>query len=106
MDHDDATGAIAMRVCVLFSRTAVSGPTRVADAVSAVKWTQPDGLFEIAQFSFGAPNLELVVLIDHRDAGGVVAAIFEFAQSIDDERHHLFVAYVTNNSTHVLRLTP
>ena len=44
VNDDDAAGAVAMRMRVLFGRTAVCGPTRVADAVSAVEWTQPDRL--------------------------------------------------------------
>src|SRR5215211_5777598 len=93
-----------MRMSVLFSGTAVCGPTRVADAVSAVEWTQADGLFEVAQFSFSATDLEVVLFIDDRNTGRVVAAIFELAQPIDDERHHLFVSDVTNNSTHSICL--
>src|ERR1051325_5334682 len=95
-----------MRVCVLFGGAPVCGPTRVTDAVSAVKRTQADGLFEIAQFSFGAPDLEFVTFVDDRDARGVIAAIFELSQPINDERHYLFVAYVTNDSTHTCDLTP
>ena len=58
-----------MRMRVLFGRTAVGGPTRVADAVSAVERTQTNRLFEIAQFSFGATNLEIVIFVDDGDAG-------------------------------------
>src|SRR6185369_14699917 len=95
-----------MRVRVFFGGTAVRGPTRVADAVGAVEWTEPDRLFEIAQFSFGATNLEVVIFIDDGDTRRVVTAILEFAQPVDDERHHLLIAYITNNSTHALRSTP
>src|SRR5690349_19608163 len=106
MDHDDAAGAIAMRMRVLFGRTAVSGPTRVADAVRAVEWTEPNRLFEIAQFAFGATDLEIVLFVDYGDARRVVTAILEFAQPVDDERHDLFIANVTNNSTHASLITP
>src|SRR5215218_4675734 len=101
MNHDDASGAVAMRMCVLFSRAAVCGPACVADAVRAIKRIEANRLFQVAQLSFGAANLEIVSFIDDSNAGRVVAAIFEFAQPIDNERHDLFVAYVTNNSTHV-----
>src|ERR1700752_1739915 len=60
VDHDHAAGAVAMRMCVLFGGTPVSGPTRVTDAVSAVERTQTNRLFEIAQLAFSATNLELV----------------------------------------------
>src|ERR1700754_509115 len=105
MDDDDAAGAVAMRMCVLFGGTSVRGPTRVADSVSAVERTQTNRLFEIAQLSFSTANLELVTFIDDRDARRVVTAILELPQPVDNERHDLFVAYVTNDSTHA-RFTP
>src|SRR5688572_3072804 len=95
-----------MRVCVLFRGTPVGGPARVADAVSAIERTKANRLFEVAELSFGATNLEFVSFIDDRDTGRVVTAIFELAQPIDNERHDLFVAYVTDNSTHALNLAP
>src|SRR5262245_14196121 len=91
---------------VLFGWTSVCGPTRVTDAVGAVERVQTDSFFKVAEFSFCATDLEVVVFVDDRDAGGVVAAIFEFAQPINDERHDLLVSYVTNNSTHAPALTP
>ena len=100
MNDDDAARAVAMRMRVLFGRSAVSGPTRVADAVSAVERTETNRLFEIAQLTFRAKNLELVLFVDDGDTGGVVTAIFEFSQPIDNQRNDLFIAYVTNNSTH------
>src|SRR5690349_20059308 len=106
MDHNHAAGTVAMWMRVLYGRTAVSGPTRVADAVRAVERTEPNRLFEIAQFAFGATNLEIVLFIDDSDARRVVTAILEFAQPVDDERHYLFIANVTNNSTRASLITP
>ncbi len=82
------------------------GPARVADAVGAVERAETNRLFEIAQFSFRATDLEFVSFIDDRDTGGVVAAIFEFSQTVDNERHNLFIAYVSNNSTHAFDNAP
>ncbi len=69
VNDDDAAGAIAMRVRVLFGRATVRRPTRVADAVIAVERAEPDRLFEIAQFAFGAADLEIVAFVDDGDAG-------------------------------------
>ena len=69
MNDDDAAGTIAMRVSVLFGGTTVRGPTRVADTVGAVDGTEPDRFFEVAQFAFGATNLEVVVFVDDRNTG-------------------------------------
>src|ERR1041385_6632457 len=100
VNDDDASRAVAMWMRVLFSGTAVCGPARVANAVRAVERTQANDLFEVAQFSFGATDFEVVFFVDDRDTGRVVAAILEFTQPIDDERHHLLVSDVANNSTH------
>src|SRR5690242_21105218 len=69
VNNDDAAGAIAMWMRVFFSGTAVRGPARVADAVSAVERTQANDLFEVAQFSFGATDFEVVFFVDDRDTG-------------------------------------
>jgi hypothetical protein len=74
----------------------------VADAVSAVEWLQADRFFEVAQFALGAAHVQMMRFIDDGDARRVVAAIFEFAQPVDDDRHDLFIAYVSHNATHEL----
>src|SRR5207253_3951178 len=89
-----------MRVRVFFGGTAVRGPTRVADTVSAVERFLPQDFFEVAQFSFGAPNLELMALVDNGDAGRVVATVLKLTQAVDYQRHHLFVSDVSDYSTH------
>ena len=90
-----------MRVRVFFGGAAVRGPTRVADTVSAVERLLSQDLFEVAQFSFGAPNLEVMALVDNGDAGRVIAAVLELAQAVDYQRHHLFVSDVSDYSTHI-----
>jgi len=41
-----------------------------------------------------------MLLIRDRDPGRVVSAILELPQTVDDQRHNLFVPYVTYNSAH------
>ena len=69
MDNYDFAGAIAMRVRVFFGGAPVGGPARVADAVSAVERAETNCLFEIAQFSLSAADLEFVTFTDDGDAG-------------------------------------
>ena len=57
MYDDDAATAVAMRVGVLFSGTAVSRPAGVSDSVSTVERFETDYLFQIPQLAFGAANL-------------------------------------------------
>src|SRR5712691_5559224 len=89
-----------MRVRVLFRRAAVRGPTRVTDAVSTVEGLQPQRFFEVAQLAFGAADLQLVVFVNDGNARRVIAAVFKLAQTVDDQRHHLFLSDVADYSTH------
>src|ERR1700681_4773411 len=100
MHDDDAARAIAMRMRVLFCRPAVSGPTRVTDAVSAVERFLPQGLLQVAQLAFGAPNLEVMIFVHDGNAGRVIATVFKLAQAVDYQRHDLFVSNVSDYSTH------
>jgi hypothetical protein len=68
--HDyHAVSTIAMRVRVLFRRPAVCGPARVPDAVGPIQRLQTDGLFQIAQFALGAPNLQAIPIPRDSNAG-------------------------------------
>src|SRR3989442_15978263 len=100
MDDDHSASAIAMRVGIFFGRTAVRGPTRVAHAVRAIDRISLQDVFKIAQLALGPANLQLVIFVNRGNAGGVVAAIFKLAQTLDDQRHDLFVSDVSDYSTH------
>ena len=82
---DDLAGAVAMRVRVFFGGAAVRGPAGVSDAVSAVERLQADDFFQIAQLAFGAANLQAFAIARDRDARGVVAAVFQPPQALDDD---------------------
>src|SRR5262249_2432281 len=94
------SGAVAVRVGVFFGRTAVRGPARVSDAIGTVERLEPDGLFEVAQLALGAPDLQAFAVAGDSDAGGVVSAIFESLEPVDDHGHNLFTTYVADNSAH------
>src|SRR5216683_3172360 len=49
VDDNDFAGAVAMRMGILLSRTAMRGPARMTDAVSAIKRRFGDDFFELAQ---------------------------------------------------------
>src|SRR4029077_16830206 len=89
-----------MRVGVFFGRSSVSSPAGVTDAVGAFDWRLREDLFEVAELAGGAANLELAFFCDYRDAGGVIAAILEFAESLNDDGDNLLRAYVSDDSAH------
>src|SRR5947209_19210014 len=98
--HDDATCAVALRVRVLFRRTPVRSPARVAYAVSAIQRVEANCFLKIPKLSFRATNLKIVLFINDSNASRIVSAIFQLPQPVNDDRHNLLVANVTNNATH------
>ena len=102
--HHDVAVAIAMRMRVLFGGPAVRRPARVADAVGAVDRVQPDGVFQVAQLARGAPHRQVMVAVQDRDAGRIVAAIFQAPQAVQNDRDRLPVPDVADNSTHNFRI--
>src|ERR1700675_3017062 len=75
MHHYNAAGAIAMRMSVLFGGTAVGGPAGMADAISPVERLKADYFFKIAQFAFGAANLQAFTVAANGNTGRVIAAV-------------------------------
>src|SRR2546425_13365842 len=50
MRHRDAPRAIAVGVCIALTWPAVGGPTGMANAVGALRWSRGEQLFELCQF--------------------------------------------------------
>ena len=61
--------------------------------------------FEILELAFGAPARQHAVL-QRGDARGIVAAIFEALERIDQLRRGRLVADDTDNAAHALRTVP
>src|SRR5260370_676203 len=83
-------------------RADMSGQAGMTHAISALDRLEPKHLFEIAQLAFSAANLQLVMFIDDSNSRGIIAAILQFAQAVNDERHYLFFSNVADNSTHMV----
>ena len=94
-------GAVAVGVGVLFGGAAVGGPAGVADAVGAVDGVVVEDVFEVAELAGGAAELEAVAIAGDGDAGRVVAAVLEAAQSLNDDGDDFStVADVTDDAAH------
>jgi hypothetical protein len=72
----------------------------VADPIRAVERMKPNTLFQIAKLTFRPPQLQMMLLVSDGDTRGVIPAVLEFPEAVDDQRHDLFIPYVTNNSAH------
>jgi hypothetical protein len=101
VDDDDVAGAVAVGVGVFFGWAAVGRPTGVSDAVAAVYRVNLEDIFEIPQFSGGAADAERLVIAIDGDTGGVVTAVFEPFETIQNDRNSPLGAYVAYDSTHV-----
>ena len=98
---DDAPGAVAMGVGVLFGGASVGGPAGVADAEGAIDGMLDENLFEVGQLAGGAAHLEGGTgWRADGDARRVIAAIFQAPQPFDDDRDYLLGTNITDNSAH------
>ena len=88
-DDVDAVGRVEVRVGVLLVDAAVRGPAGVADAgrrrarrrrrrAAVPPSPRGDGVAQVLEVADRAHGLDLAAG-DHRDAGGVVAAVLELA---------------------------
>jgi hypothetical protein len=100
VDDDNATRAVPVRVGVLFGRTAVGGPPRVPDAISAIEGLVADDLFEVAELAFGAADLKTFAVAGDGYTGRVIASIFQASEAVNDDRDNLFLADVTDDAAH------
>jgi hypothetical protein len=99
VDDDDFAGHAHVGVGVAGVGLAVGGPAGVADAEPAV-----DGFFvneggEAGEFAGVAPDLDGAVF-QHCEAGGVIAAVLEALEAVQDDRGRVTRPDIANDSTH------
>ena len=96
---DDGEALRGMWMRVMFGRSAVSGPASVADADRAGEGFAREPGFEIAQLALGTPARKLPGF-ERGDAGGVLGAIFEPLERLDQQTRDRFAAENAYNSAH------
>ncbi len=90
-----------VRVRVALGRHAVRGPARVRDADLAVRGIRLDGVLEHLDLADRAQALELGGAVEHGDAGGVVAAVFEPAQSLHQDGDDVALSDGSDDAAHL-----
>ena len=101
VDYDDAAGAVAMGVGVLFSGAAVGGTAGVADAVGAVEGMVAEDMLEVDELAGGAADLKgFMGGAADCDACRIVAAILETAQALNDDGNYWFWTDIAYDSAH------
>ena len=102
--HHILARAIPVRVRVCFCWASVRSPSRMPDAVGSVDWGRRHSLFQIAQFSGRPAQLQLAVRSDHGYTSGVVPAVFQLPQPLNNHRHNFFRTDIADNSAHAASL--
>ena len=103
--NNDAAFAIPVRMGILFSGPAMRGPACVTQAELAGYRLFGNQILELLQLARRAPNLKVLTL-DDRDAGRVIAAVFERPEATHDDGYRIAGADVAENSTHDLTRIP
>src|SRR5690242_14384927 len=83
--HCDVARAIAVGMGVLLGGDAMGGPAGVADTDHALDGLLLEGRHELGEPADLAPDLELAVHHE-RDARGVIPAVFELGEPLQDDR--------------------
>ena len=106
VDDDDAAGAIAMGMGVLFRGPSVRSPACVANAKAALKRMLAQHFLQIAQLARCAPHLKSRAgWTAHGDSRRVVATVLQPPQPFDDDRNYLLLADITDDSAHAMILS-
>src|ERR1017187_8495849 len=100
--HHHVAVAIAMRMGILFGGPPVGRPAGMSDAEGAVHRAEPDGIFQVTQFAFGAPYDELLIVTIDGDTSRVVPAVLQPLQAFQDNWNGPVSANITDDSTHAI----
>ena len=103
MDDREPIGRVRMRVILV--RPAMGRPARVADADRALERLVREFLFEIPELALGAPAREHAVL-KRGDAGGIITAVFEALERIDQERRYGLAPDNSDDAAHASGPSP
>ncbi len=90
---------------VVLGRAAMRRPAGVADADGAGERFARQPGFEIFQFALGAPAHELAGF-ERGDTGGIVAAIFEALERIDELRRRRLLPDHSDDAAHLAEKSP
>ena len=97
--HQREVAVADVRMRVAFGHPAMGGPARVADAERRVEAFGDRRGFHLGDAA-GTAHAAHGLAIDHRDAGGIVAAIFQPLEAIDQQGHHVTIGDGTDDSAH------
>ncbi len=98
-DRDLVLLAACQRVRILLGDLPVRGPACVAEPGRRLRAVVLRDLLQVLEVSYRSQVVEALVL-DHREAGRVIASILEALQAVDQERLRSAGPDVSDDSTH------
>ena len=101
VDDRDPPGAVHLGMGVDVARPAVRRPARVREPDRGVRGPLGDRGAQVAQLAGALLDEEVALLVDERDARGVIAAVFEPAEALHEDRAGLTGPGIADDSTHV-----
>ena len=90
---------VEVRVGVLIGRLSMCGPARVADAESSGRRLLRHEFCERSDSPGALARFDVLAITD-RNPGGIVAAIFEATQTVEQDGSCFRTSDVTDNATH------
>ena len=100
VDQRELAAGVEMRMRILVGDFAVRRPARVADAEKFRLAALPPSTSTSSAMRPAHLRVSTWLPFDNRDAGGVVAAIFETAQPVEQDGSRLRASDVANNPAH------
>src|SRR5690606_26813041 len=100
VDHHNLAGAVPAGVGVLFRRAAMGRPACVSDTVLPVDGSGTNGRLEIGELAGAAAKIDRAVA-NEGHARGVVAAVLQLSQSLDENADDVFRSDVSDDAAHV-----
>ena len=101
VDYDDLTTGIGVRMSVAVAGHPMRGPPGVPDAECAGERMLVEYSGESGEFPLGLGDRQIGAVVDG-DSGGVVPAVLEPPQSVDDDRSGVLPPDVTHDSAHAV----
>ncbi len=98
--HDGDAVARDVRVGIALARHAVGRPAGVRDAELAVHRALVERVAQFLHLADGAQPAHLLATVQHGDAGGVVAAVLEALQPLDQDGDDVAVSDRTDDAAH------
>ena len=99
VDERQFSARVEMRMSVLVGRFPVRGPAGVTDAVGSGRWLLGHELAERRDPAGAFARLDAIAIHDG-DARGIVTAIFQTAQPIEQDGSRLRTPDVTDDAAH------